>query len=81
MRSIILGLAVFFIGIGLSAPTFAADEYGERFYNQTPQGMADYTAEEEEIPAIAMDDVAADLQEIMPAAGEEEVPAQEQNQK
>ena len=48
----------------------SADEYGERFYNNTPAGMAEYTVPSYETPDIAMDDVAADLQDIMPAAGE-----------
>lgn len=48
-----------------------ADEYGERFYNHTPTGMAEYTAPSYETPDIAMDDIAAELQDIMPAAGDE----------
>ncbi len=48
-----------------------ADEFGERFYNQTPAGMADYTVPQEEIPDIAMDEVAQELQDIMPASGDE----------
>ncbi len=48
----------------------SADEYGERFYNNTPAGMAEFTLPDETVD-IAMDDAAADLQDIMPAAGEE----------
>lgn len=48
-----------------------ADEYGERFYNNTPAGMAEYSVPSQETPDIAMDDMASDLQDIMPAAGEE----------
>ncbi|MGH1403961.1 MAG: hypothetical protein ACRBDL_06935 [Alphaproteobacteria bacterium] len=80
MRWIVFGLSVFFIGIGLSSPVSAADEYGDRFYNQTPKGLADYTVEEDSMPNIAMDDMAADLQEIMPAAGDGDVPADAQKQ-
>jgi len=48
----------------------SADDYGERFYNQTPTGMADFTLPDETVD-IAMDDIAEDLQDIMPAAGEQ----------
>jgi len=52
-------------------PVFA-DEYGERFYNHTPNGLAEYTVPAREIPDVAMDeDLANELQGIMPAAGEE----------
>ncbi|MFP4097340.1 MAG: hypothetical protein ACLFP8_02890 [Alphaproteobacteria bacterium] len=47
-----------------------ADEYGQRFHNETPPGMAEYTVPE--TPEIAMDDKAEDLQDIMPAAGDKE---------
>lgn len=66
-----LSIAVF--SIILSSATFhaaIADEFGDRFYNQTPPGLADGTGEAEEIPDIAMDDAAQDMQNIMPAAGE-----------
>ncbi len=53
-----------------------ADEYGERFYNQTPVGMADYTVPEQQM--IAMDDVATQMQDIMPAAGEERTEGSEE---
>ncbi len=49
-----------------------ADEYGERFYNQAPKGLGDFSSAETETPDIAMDDAAQDLQDVMPAAGEEE---------
>ncbi|MCK5373855.1 MAG: hypothetical protein KAJ40_01080 [Alphaproteobacteria bacterium] len=49
-----------------------ADEYGERFYNHTPAGMAEYTVPSSEFPDIAMDDIASELQDIMPTAGEKE---------
>ncbi len=57
----------------------SADEYGARFYNNTPAGMAEFTLPSETVD-IAMDDVnssdnmdniASNLQNIMPAAGEE----------
>ena len=50
-----------------------ADEFGERFHAQTPSGLGEYTAMDSEIPDITMDDVAKTLQDIMPAAGDEEV--------
>lgn len=49
-----------------------ADDYGERFYNQTPTGLAEYSVSSHETPDIAMDDAARELQNIMPAAGDEE---------
>lgn len=51
--------------------TAHADEFGERFHNETPQGLADYTVETTETPAIAFDTDASALDEISPAAGEE----------
>ncbi len=48
-----------------------ADDFGERFYNEPPKGLGDFTAESDEIPDIAMDEAAKDLQDIMPAAGDE----------
>ena len=67
----ILGLAAItaILLLGVSANAWA-DEYGERFYAETPRGMADFTVPEE-TGDIALDDMAADLQDIMPAAGEE----------
>ena len=58
--------------IGLMPHSASADEFGDRFYNQAPSGLGDFTAEVVEMPDIAMDDIAAELQDIMPAAGEEE---------
>lgn len=55
-----------------------ADDFGSRFNNQTPAGLAEYTVEE--TPDIAMDEMATDLNDIMTAAGEEE-PELEQNAK
>tara|TARA_R110002072_G_scaffold64825_5_gene160926 strand:- start:559 stop:819 length:261 start_codon:yes stop_codon:yes gene_type:complete len=66
-------LAVFTILIGLTSGVAMADEFGERFYNQAPQALGDYTMAASEIPDIAMDDMAQDLQNIMPAAGEEDL--------
>ncbi len=51
----------------------SADEFGERFNNKTPQGMASYDAAENEIPDIVMDNIAKELQDVMPAAGTEEI--------
>ncbi len=70
MHILIILLAV---TLGIALPNIAlADDFGARFYNQAPKGLGDYTAPESEIPDIAMDDMAEDLQNIMPAAGEEE---------
>jgi len=53
----------------------SADDFGERFYNNAPSSLGDFTSSgAEAFPDIAMDDAAQDLQEIMPAAGEEVVP-------
>lgn len=50
-----------------------ADEFGERFYSQAPAGLGDFTASPTQTQDIAKDDTTAqELQEIMPAAGEEE---------
>jgi len=59
-------------GIMVSAQNVRADEFGERFYNQTPKGMADYTVPQDEDADIAMDEAAQQMQDIMPAAGDEE---------
>ncbi len=63
----IIALSLLTSVIGMSIPAYA-DEFGPRFYNKTPAGLADYTIEE--TPDIAMDEMAEDLQDIMPAAGE-----------
>ncbi|PCJ97029.1 MAG: hypothetical protein COA45_10435 [Zetaproteobacteria bacterium] len=59
--------------IGFVPNSVSADEFGDRFYNQAPQGLGDYTAEDVEVLDIAMDDIAESLQDIMPAAGDEEL--------
>ena len=78
-----LNIMVVFVSMALclGSITSHADEYGERFYNQTPKGMADFTANPHEIPDIAMDEIADSLQDIMPAAGDEstDVPVDEQD--
>ncbi|MDB2683196.1 hypothetical protein N9Z27_02995 [Alphaproteobacteria bacterium] len=56
-------------------PAFAAeeitDEFGERFYSQAPVGLEDYP-EEPENDFLISDEAAAALNDIFPAAGEEE---------
>lgn len=47
------------------------DGFGDRFYNQGHAALGDYQSESEFIPEVAMDDLAQDLQDIMPAAGED----------
>jgi|GEM_PF-2384487 len=64
---LLLTATVLFFALSKNA---SADEYGERFYNHTPSGMAEYTVPSYETPDIAMDDTAEDLQNIMPAAGD-----------
>lgn len=52
---------------------FAFDDgFGERFYNNAPSSLGEHEAPIEEIPDIAMDEMAEQLQNILPAAGEEE---------
>lgn len=58
-------IALFF----LAPHAVMAEEFGEYFYDQTPSGMAEFTVESE--PDIAMDEIAQDLEQIMPASGEE----------
>ncbi len=48
------------------------DGFGDRFYNNAPSGLGDHNAEEEPSQDIAMDDLAESLQDIQPAAGDEE---------
>ena len=66
----ILKLLLVMVAIGFTPFSASADEFGERFSNKAPSGLGDYTAEETEFPDIAMDEMAAELQNIMPAAGE-----------
>ncbi|MBI1300983.1 MAG: hypothetical protein GC137_04900 [Alphaproteobacteria bacterium] len=63
-----LRILAFCVMFGATAAS--ADEFGHRFHNETPQGLADYTAETTETSAIAFDADAAALDEIAPAAGE-----------
>lgn len=66
----ILKLLLVTVAIGFTPFAASADEFGERFSNKAPSGLGDYTAEETEFPDIAMDEMAEELQNIMPAAGE-----------
>ncbi|MDH5722892.1 MAG: hypothetical protein OEY94_06190 [Alphaproteobacteria bacterium] len=77
MKYFILTLLIGFFVI-TSQGVIAADEFGSRFTGETPAGMAEGTYEPEETPAVAMDDPAEDLQDIMPAAGEEEEPTRDE---
>ncbi len=58
--------------LGLSSAAFAEDEYGARFNNETPPGLAEATIKD--VPQIAMDEAAQDVQDIMPASGESQTP-------
>ncbi len=77
---ILLVLSVIVIG-GFVSSIAHADEFGERFYNQAPQGLGEFTADnmDFDIEFISMDDIAASLQDIMPAAGGEDDSSLEQN--
>ena len=57
--------------LGFAPITANADDFGARFGNQAPKGLGDYTAQDYEISDVAMDEAAKDLQDIMPASGEE----------
>ena len=57
----------------VSSTPAQADEFGARFYGKTPAGIADFTAPDVSVEAIALDEkTAAELQEIAPAAGNEQ---------
>ncbi len=71
MRYLILALLMGF-AIAAAQDALADEEFGKRFADETPAGMAEGTYEPEESPAIAMDEQAIRLQDIIPAAGEEE---------
>ena len=72
----VLALLSLFVFSGFLPNSAAAeafnDGFGDRFYSKAPAGLGDYTAEITEIPDIAMDEMAEDLQKIMPAAGDSE---------
>lgn len=70
MRFYILTLLAGFVFI--TPQNALADDFGERFTGETPAGLAEGTYEPEEAPAVAQDSTAEDLQDIMPAAGDEE---------
>lgn len=75
MRPVLVVLLTAFV---FSAPNFAAaDEFGARFFAKAPAALGTYTGEgEESIQNIAADETtAAELQKIMPAAGEESTEA------
>jgi hypothetical protein len=74
---IIIGL--FCVNAATAAMAFD-DGFGDRFYNQAPQALGDYTAEETEIQDVAMDDFANELQSIQPASGDEEAPSSNENE-
>ena len=74
---IIIGL--FCVNASTAAMAFD-DGFGDRFYNQAPQALGDYTAEETEIQDVAMDDIANDLQSIQPASGDEDTPSSNENE-
>lgn len=73
MNFVVFAIIALVVG-GISGVALA-DEFGERFYNKAPEALGDFTAKDSEIPDVAqsdsLDDVAKDLQNIMPASGEE----------
>ena len=61
------------MAIGTTFPAQAFDDgFGDRFYNQSPAAFGEHTDEGHEVQDIAMDDIAIELQNIKPAAGDEE---------
>ncbi len=68
MRNILI-LSIFTIIAFVPFMAFA-DTFGERFNADTPNGLGEYMMDDVEIQNIAMDEVAEDLQDIMPASGE-----------
>ncbi len=76
---------LFFVILSVLSVTATAsyafdDGFGDRFYNQAPQALGEYKAEDTEMPDIAMDDFARELQEIQPASGEEELATEDEVQ-
>ena len=67
--------------LALSTTTYAADDFGPRFANESPAGFGNPTTQTDAIAATSedsvdefmgdMNDIANQLQNIMPAAGEE----------
>tara|TARA_B100001989_G_scaffold252100_1_gene233114 strand:- start:4578 stop:4856 length:279 start_codon:yes stop_codon:yes gene_type:complete len=60
------------IGLLTAHNALAADEFGENFTGETPAGLAEGNYAPEKSQAIAMDEEAVRLQDIIPAAGDEE---------
>ncbi len=69
MKYAIVGLI--FVFSAFSGSGVFAHDFGESFYNETPLGLAEYSVDDAETQDIAMDDIAKELGNIMPAAGEE----------
>lgn len=67
-------LVIFLTAFVFSAANFAiADDFGERFSAKAPAALGTYTGEGESVENIAASETTAeDLQNIMPAAGEEQ---------
>lgn len=72
MRHFLFIIMLSVLSVTATASNAFDDGFGDRFYNQAPQALGEYTTEDSEVPDIAMDDFARELQEIQPASGEED---------
>lgn len=67
-----VGLVFSMMVVALSLPVAGlADDFGSRFLAQAPAALGEYTASDDVLIAQD-DDIAQELQDIAPAAGEEE---------
>ncbi len=74
MRFILLtGLICFMFAPVAAHASDVMDEFGPRFHGEAPAGLGEFDAPSQEFPDIAMDDAAQDMQDIMPAAGDEQL--------
>ena len=69
MRVLFILAVLFFVSF-VSYAAYA-DEFGDRFHTQTPQGLGDFSVEDGEVSDVAMEDISENLDNIMPASGEE----------
>ncbi len=76
MRNLFILSAVLIMNA--SSQAALADEFGDRFYSQTPTGLGEHTVIETESPEVAMDNLAKEVQEISPASGESNTPSDEE---
>lgn len=67
----LVGATVFCGALFLCVEQPRADEYGSRFYEQTPAGMMPYTMADRDYQIAQIEEIARELQDVAPAAGEE----------